>query len=68
MLQELWVLKAQNPGGAPGPPQEGTTRKLKLSAILDPTLHDPTLDAEVIPIQAQEQTALYDPVAPTLLI
>ena len=34
--------------------QGGTTRKLKLSAILDPTL-----DAEVVPLTAAEQATLY---------
>eukprot|EP00435_Cladocopium_sp_Y103_P031144 s2849_g7.t2 len=42
-------------GGVPAQPQGATTRKLKLSAILDPTL-----DADVIPMLPAEQTALYE--------
>eukprot|EP00435_Cladocopium_sp_Y103_P008443 s1353_g2.t1 len=43
-------------GGGANPGQAlGTTRKLKLSAILDPTL-----DAEVIPLEATEIAALYE--------
>ena len=42
-------------GVGPQPAQQGgTTRKLKLSAILDPTL-----DAEVVPLTAAEQATLY---------
>eukprot|EP00435_Cladocopium_sp_Y103_P007503 s3840_g2.t1 len=42
-------------GGGPDPAQPAATRKLKLSAILDPTL-----DAEVIPLSAAEQAAYYE--------
>ena len=43
-------------GGANAPGQApATTRRLKLSAILDPTL-----DAEVVPMENAEQAALYE--------
>ena len=42
-------------GGGAVPPVAATTRKLKLSVILDPTL-----DAEVIPLAVAEQARLYE--------
>ena len=48
-------LDRPSPAVGGGPQQPGQARKIKLSAVVDPTL-----DAEIIPIPEAEVTQMYD--------